>query len=257
MAIAGTIDSSLLDLVRRNKKRFSGYLPMKRDDDMEMLLKSAHSRDISTDTSCTHEPSMTVTTVNRSIKKMVKTAYRVLSNSDAGLRLRERIYQSPEYNMSSTESDLLGEVLHQIMLEIAGYTDELWHVVQSMIVVHDGTHLELRKIHRSGCSALRRVYSHFADSEDSMGAYIAPRSAPAWLVTTRGSNSSFGATSWYTVHGTCRVPGQQKPLGFDIKVGISVAAESQYGAGLVRGEEMTIKCLTPSLIPNLGSLGAL
>lgn len=225
---------------------------------MELLLKASSDQDIGDDTLCMPESTRTVTKGHRNVKdtvkNMVKIVYRDLRNSDAGRRLRERIYQSPEHSMSSIECDLLGEVLHHILLEIAGYTDGLWHLVQSMVVVmHRDTHFEVRRIHRSGCSALRHVYARYADSEDNTGVHIAPRSAPSWLITRKGGDNSFRATSWYTIRATCRLPAQKKPLGFDIKVGISVAAASSYSTGLLLGEKMDIKCLTPSLIPGLAS----
>ncbi|PPJ58437.1 hypothetical protein CBER1_09281 [Cercospora berteroae] len=186
------------------------------------------------------------------ILESVKATCTAIKNSDAMLRLRERLLQAPERKMDHIDTELLSRVLRRILFQPIESAGVCWKTVQNAVADAKMTHFELDRIYSSGCPVLSILYSKYADREDDMGIFMAPKAAITFLVGHKDSLPAFGSTSWSIVDIACSKAGKKKkkkkPLRLKLKIGIRHEAIQKYLVDAAYVENLSILCQTPHLI---------
>ncbi|PIA88763.1 hypothetical protein CB0940_07468 [Cercospora beticola] len=162
---------------------------------------------------------------------------------------RERLLQAPERKMDHIDTELLSRVLQRVLFQPIESAGVCWKTVQNAIANANLTHFELDRIYASGCPVLSLLYSKYADREDEMGIFIAPKAAITFLVGRKDRLPAFGSTSWYIVDIACSNAGKKKkPLRLKLKIGIRHEAIQKYLVDAAYVENLSILCQTPHLI---------
>ncbi|KAF2216785.1 hypothetical protein CERZMDRAFT_92858 [Cercospora zeae-maydis SCOH1-5] len=237
-----------MEAAQKGTRRLSRHMGMSKSPDTDDWVDAVHGelRKIATygsDRTEAQSPRGSGTIVER-----VKATYAAINNSDVMLRLRERLRQAPERRMDHIDSELLSGVLRRILFHRIESAGDCWADIQRAVAETDKTHFELDRIFSSGCSVLSRVYAKYAEREDDMGAFMAPKATVTFLVGRKDSLPAFGSTTWYIVDISCSKTGRKKALRLHLKVGIRHEAIQKYLVNDAYVESLSILCQTPHLI---------
>lgn len=238
-----------METAQKTARRLSRQMGMRKSPDTEEWVEAVHG---SLWRLTTYDGARTDSLPRSRIDKIlesVKATYTAIKNSDAMLRLRERLLQAPERKMDHIDTELLSGVLRRILFQPIESAGGCWKTVQNTVANAKMTHFELDRIYASGCPVLSILYSKYADREDDMGALMAPKAAVTFLVGRNDSLPAFGSTSWYIVDISCSKAGKKKkPLRMKLKIGIRHEAIQKYLVDAACVENLSILCQTPHLI---------